>query len=410
MGSARPVSIVIVSRNRPDALRLCLTGVAQLDHPAYEVIVVACPAGLAAVAAHPQGQHVKTVAFDRPNISEARNLGVALAAGEVVAFIDDDSVPEPLWLRHLTAPFDDPEVAASGGYVIGRNGISYQWTARSVDARAETAPIPMPDDTPLVLHPAPGRAVKTEGTNMALRREVLAQMGGFDPAFRFYLEETDLNMRLARAGQATAIVPLAQVHHGFAASARRGADRVPRDLTQIGASLALYLRKHCPEDLHDSVWTRFRAAQRDRLLRIMQSGPLGPDDVGRLMKGLDAGWREGRARDLPALPALPRAAAGFAPFPGRPDAPRRSLSGRPWQRRALHAAAAEAVRKGQIATLVRLSPTALYHRVRMHPDGYWEHIGGIWGRAQRDNALIRMTTFRRRVAEEIARVTPVRGE
>ncbi|MES2906736.1 MAG: RNA polymerase factor sigma-54, partial [Pseudomonadota bacterium] len=43
-------------------------------------------------------------------------------------------------------------------------------------------------------------------------------MGGFDPAFRFYLDETDLNLRLAATGAMTAIVPVAQVHHGFAES------------------------------------------------------------------------------------------------------------------------------------------------------------------------------------------------
>ena len=48
-----PVSVVIVSRGRPGALSLCLTGVAQLDYPAFEVIVVACPEGAAAIAARP---------------------------------------------------------------------------------------------------------------------------------------------------------------------------------------------------------------------------------------------------------------------------------------------------------------------------------------------------------------------
>ncbi|MCB2152739.1 MAG: glycosyltransferase, partial [Rhodobacteraceae bacterium] len=59
----------------------------------------------------------------------ARNLGLAAAAGEIVAFIDDDAVPEPRWLARLTAPFADPGIAAAGGFVVGRNGISFQWRA-----------------------------------------------------------------------------------------------------------------------------------------------------------------------------------------------------------------------------------------------------------------------------------------
>jgi len=78
----------------------------------------------------------------------------------------------------------------------------------------------------------------------------LVAIGGFDPAFRYFLDETDVNMRLAKAGHATAIVPLAEVHHGFAASRFRRDDRVPRDLSQIGASWTVFQRKHIAEADH----------------------------------------------------------------------------------------------------------------------------------------------------------------
>ena len=45
--SGVPVSVVIVSRDRPEALRRCLTGVGQLQYAPFEVIVVADPAGIA---------------------------------------------------------------------------------------------------------------------------------------------------------------------------------------------------------------------------------------------------------------------------------------------------------------------------------------------------------------------------
>ncbi|WP_372887787.1 glycosyltransferase family 2 protein, partial [Shimia sp.] len=127
--SQSPVSVVIVSRGRPQALARCLTGLSQQTHPSFETIVVADPSGCAAVNDGAFSGLVKLVAFDEANISAARNLGIARAAGELVAFIDDDAVPEPTWLAHLVAPFDsDPEVMAAGGFVRGRNGISFQWT------------------------------------------------------------------------------------------------------------------------------------------------------------------------------------------------------------------------------------------------------------------------------------------
>ena len=135
--SGVPVSIVIVSRKRPEALRRCLTGVEQLQYAPFEVIVVADPAGIAVARDMPCGDTLKLVAFDTPNISAARNLGIAEAAGEVVAFIDDDAVPEPLWLRHLLEPAQQPGVAAMTGFVRGRNGISFQYRARRLNGFGE---------------------------------------------------------------------------------------------------------------------------------------------------------------------------------------------------------------------------------------------------------------------------------
>ncbi|MEP1942678.1 MAG: glycosyltransferase family 2 protein, partial [Sulfitobacter sp.] len=236
------VSVIIVSRGRPHALRRCLLGVAQLQHSAFEVVVVACPEGIAVTEQIDVLPDIKCIAFDEANISAARNLGLTHAAGEIVAFIDDDAVPEPLWLHHLVAPASRDQVAAMGGFVRGRNGISFQNKARILDAQGTPQNVEIAPLQATVLAPPKGRAIKTEGTNMAFKRHVLMEIGGFDPAFRFYLDETDVNMRLARAGYHTALVPLAQVHHGFAASATRRNDRVPRDLYEIGASWGVFQR------------------------------------------------------------------------------------------------------------------------------------------------------------------------
>src|SRR5690606_6907848 len=121
------------------------------------------------------------------------------------------------------------------------------WRAMRIDGRGFDHPF---DPGPgISLHRGTGAlAVKTQGTNCAFRRADLIAAGGFDPAFRFYLDEADVNLRLAARGGLTAIVPDAVVHHGFAASARRRADRAPTDLTEIGASITGFLRRHAPMD------------------------------------------------------------------------------------------------------------------------------------------------------------------
>lgn len=393
------VSVIVVSNGRPDALQRCLLGLNQIDHPDCEVIVVADAVSFPAIAASGLAGAIKAVAFEIPNISAARNAGLSQAAGDVVAFIDDDAVPEPRWLSHLTAPFDDPAVAAAGGFVRGRNGIDFQWRARLVFADAQTTPVEVDRVRPTLLVGGPGRAVKTEGTNMAVRRSVLLDQGGFDEAFAFYLDETDLNMRLAQIGAATAIVPLAQVHHGFAASPRRRVDRVPRTLFQIGASLAVFLRKHGPSG-RVTPWAG-RAEQRGRLLRLMVAGQVMPGDVHRLLATFDAGWEAGMARPVAQHPVLP-APPPFQRFPTGPR-PHRVILARSWRAGAGRAAAAQAVRDGAIASLYILSPTTLFHRVRFTADGVWEQTGGQFGKSDRSGRLFQPWRANARVSHEVAR-------
>ncbi|WP_147109699.1 glycosyltransferase family 2 protein [Tateyamaria sp. syn59] len=397
------VSVVVVSRDRPDALIWCLTGLSQLQYSDFEVIVIADPPGCAAVQASPFADLVKLIGFDRANISEARNLGVCHAAGEIVAFIDDDAVPEPSWLHQLVAPASRADVAAMGGFVRGRNGISWQWQARTVDETGATEALEVSPHRATVLTPKGRRAIKTEGTNMAVRRDVLVALEGFDPGFAFYLDETDLNLRLKRAGYATALVPLAEVHHGFAASPRRRSDRAPRDLFDIGSSWAVFQRKYMEEAPRRDHWRHIRDHERKRVLEHMTAGRLLPRDVRYLMTRLDQGYSQGLMRQRGGAQISNSPMSAFKAFPVEK---RESvvLAGRTWQRRRLRAEAAERARGGAIVTLFLFSPTVRYHTVRFDPAGYWEQRGGLFGRSVREASLFRMFTFSERVAAETRRI------
>ncbi len=374
------LSVIVVSRHRAAALTRCLTGLMQQDHVATEVIVVADPAGVGFAAS--LGANLKTAVYDHPNISAARNLGLSLAAGTVVAFIDDDAVPEPTWASRLIAPFIDPGVVAATGFVRGRNGISYQWRAAEVDAMGMDHALDVPMEGVTLRAGTHDRAVKTQGTNCAFRATRLRAIGGFDPAFRFFLDEADVNLRLAPLGL-TAIVPDAQVHHGYHASDRRRSDRVPLDLTEIAASTAVFLRRHTPHGLA-AAKARLWHDQRRRVLRHLIDGRIEPRDVGRLMRSLTQGWDTGLERAMTARSPLPDTTVPFQKLAGSGPRTGTFLVGRSWQRTALLTAARARVQAGQIVTVLCLSPGWRRHWHSFDSAGFWVQTGGLWGRAARD--------------------------
>src|SRR6185436_16377717 len=104
--SVRPrVSLIINTLDRAAALRKLLASLRHLDYPAFEVIVVSGPSSdeTDAVLAEFVGD-IKVVRCPDQNLSRSRNLGIAAAATELVAFIDDDALPgTPAWLTELVS-------------------------------------------------------------------------------------------------------------------------------------------------------------------------------------------------------------------------------------------------------------------------------------------------------------------
>ncbi|MBO6601749.1 MAG: glycosyltransferase [Roseicyclus sp.] len=407
--AALPVSVIVVSQGRPALLRRCLLGIHQLAYRPVELIVVADRNGLDRIADLSFAGRIKTRLETRQNISAARNLGIAMARGEILAFVDDDAVPEPSWLTRLIAAFEDPDVMAAGGHVIGRNGISLQWGSRAVNGLAEEMALDLPGAGPVCPDLPEGYALKLQGTNFALRREAIEQIGGFDEAFAFYLDDTDLAMRLHRAGLRSAAVPGALVHHGFAPSSRRHRNRAPRSLAQIGASMAVYLRKHGQADRVVPRLNASRKQQRDRLDRFLLRGDLEPGDVGRLRKDLEDGIAAGMTRQ-PGQTLIPTVGGGtFLTLREEPAPQAVYMAGRWFQARRLLAEAAQKAGKGGTVTVFLFAPSLRAHRVAFSETGVWVQAGGLFGRSDRGQAFAQAWGFRGRVRDETERCRPHRG-
>ena len=401
-------SVIVASHQRPRWLRRCLTALWQLDYPIFEIIVAADNPGLIALSSHPVAAHCKTVRCDDANIATTRNAGLALAAGEFVAFIDDDSVPEPMWLRHHADALARTGADATVGYVRGRNGISFQSRVESVDAEAETHSESDRDEAPFVPVLAPGRALKLVGTNAVVRRETLISLGGFDVAFRYFLDDADLSLRLVQAGKIAAVAPLAEVHHAFAASDRRTQLRRPSSIFDIGRSTAIYLRRHPGAD-HAEIFARMKKREANRLFSHMVRGTCEPREVKRLLGDLKSGWDEGLAIDLPRIAELHVSRhPDFQPVPAGPPG-HRVLSSRLVHRKRRLAEAEKMAAEGDRVSHISLSLTPVRHHLRYLDSGVWSQTGGQFGRSVRTGPRFRWCRFAERVKEEIRRVEKQRG-
>jgi glycosyltransferase involved in cell wall biosynthesis len=141
-----------------------------------------------------------------PGLGGARNSGVAVASGSIVAFLDDDAVASHEWLARLLEPYQDEAVAAVGGSAKPR------WMAPT--------PSWFPPEFLWVIgcsyYGMPERREEVRnvfGCNMSFRRECLNELGGF--RLGYSCDETELCIRLRQRWPEKKIVyePAATIDH-----------------------------------------------------------------------------------------------------------------------------------------------------------------------------------------------------
>lgn len=222
----REISVVINTYNRRASLEATLCALRQQEHERFEVVVVNGPStdGTDELLAQ-WSDVVRAVPCPEVHLGKSRNLGIDAAAGELVAFIDDDAIPEPDWLTVLDAAFDDPEVAGAGGLVIDHTGTDLQYLYSAADRLGRTYfDIAPPFDRWQV--PYGRQFLYLQGTNTCFRRDLLAQIGGFDEEIEYFLDETEVCMQLADKGWKLVPLTAGAVHHKYLASQVRTAARI----------------------------------------------------------------------------------------------------------------------------------------------------------------------------------------
>jgi glycosyltransferase involved in cell wall biosynthesis len=199
---APQVSVVIPTCRRPDLLQRCLAALLKqtLERSRYEVIVVDdgqtedTRALVERLAGQAQGRPL--LRYLRPQGTRgpaaARNRGWRAATGEVVAFTDDDTIPQPEWLEQ-------------------------GWRAMANGAAALQGAVRVPLDGALTDHARMTQGLETAGfvtANCFVRRDALKAVDGFDERFRrAWREDSDLYFKLVEAYGEVPAAPQAVVLH-----------------------------------------------------------------------------------------------------------------------------------------------------------------------------------------------------
>src|SRR6476661_8283666 len=136
------VSVVINTYNRIAHLPVALAALASQRFADLEIVVVDGPSddGTSAYLESIWGRRIKIAHCDERNLSKSRNIGIQHAAGDIVCFTDDDGIPEPDWIDRLVTAYEDPRVAAAGGWVRNHTGVDYQ-TKFIVSTRDSTSEV-----------------------------------------------------------------------------------------------------------------------------------------------------------------------------------------------------------------------------------------------------------------------------
>jgi len=221
------VTVIVAVRNMERTISQCVESLLQVDYPYRQIIVVddgSTDSTAEIVSRYP----VKIVRIKNSGVAEARNVGVNLSGGEIVAFTDGDCYVERDWLAQLVRRLDDETVGGVGGYVdFERSGIVA--TALSLEYKSRFI--------------QRGRMTQSIACiSAAFRKNVLISVGGFRrlAGQKVGGEDIDLSYRILSAGYRLAYEAKAIVHHdGFEMS--RGI--VKRNFRNAAVSVAIF-REH----------------------------------------------------------------------------------------------------------------------------------------------------------------------
>jgi GT2 family glycosyltransferase len=177
------VSVVIAAYNRPDLLEACFEALRKQTYKDFEVLsVVGFSKPVLEISKEYDKKHKNFFVFktDSDSPSRKRNVGIKKAKGEIIAFTDDDCVPQKDWIENIVKEFKkSKEIVLVEGYTYTDN------KNRPIFSNA-------PENHFGGIYPT---------CNLSFRKEVLKKAGGFDESYYFFREDSDAAFAAMKYGK-----------------------------------------------------------------------------------------------------------------------------------------------------------------------------------------------------------------
>jgi len=203
------ISVIVPVLNRENDIGRCINSLLALDYPSFEIIVVdngSTDKTRDIISRYP----VKMVVEQKRGAYAARNTGIRLAEGEIIAFTDSDCVVDKDWLKNLVKNYSDEKVGGVGGHLLPYkpDNIIEEFLSFSplrIFHSSETVVIQR--EANRFLSGALGSA------NMSYRKKVLEEVGGFCEDFTVFCGSYDLCWRIQKTGYEVIYEPRAIAYH-----------------------------------------------------------------------------------------------------------------------------------------------------------------------------------------------------
>lgn len=320
----KTVSVVICTYNRRDHLERCLDYLQYQSNPSFEVIVVNGPSddGTDEVLERYKNQ-IKVVSNPLRNLSVSRNLGIDAAAGDIVAFIDDDAIPFDDWVHRILKEYNSRPLifAGLGGPAYYAGTFWFQAEDNGIDKDCQVKVNIASDEIG-----RNGWHRYNTGTNATFRRDILRQVDGFDEQFDYFLDESELCYRIQERGYRIGYSPDIFVRHEFAQSHNRNG-KFNYNWETICKNTAYFIAAYsgrAGKDLRNYVRKRLQDERVAPLDIAVKEGKLSQEDRDRHVAAIWAGVDRGLG-DFESWPKTRKIAVKppkFRPFEISPAYPK----------------------------------------------------------------------------------------